>query len=126
VSARATPRVEGAPDQAALAALRSGEPDRLAESQALGRWLLERGEIAAPGDGTVTVAPGTVDDRLLLDRGRLSGTARRVPWARDAALIVVLVDGRLVALARAEAAIEEGSNLAGEPRDTASFDSAPV
>jgi acyl-CoA dehydrogenase len=110
----------------ALATLRAGEPNRVAESEALGEWLLERGGIDAPDGGTVTLAPGTADDRLILDRGRLTGTARRVPWARAAALIVVLVDGHLVAVAREEAAIAEGTNLAGEPRDTASFDSAPV
>jgi acyl-CoA dehydrogenase len=108
----------------ALASLRTGDPDPAAESEVLGRWLLARGGIAPPGEGRVTVAPGSADDRVALDGGRLSGTACRVPWARDAELIVILVDGRLLAVRREEATIEHGSNLAGEPRDTASFDSA--
>jgi acyl-CoA dehydrogenase len=48
-------------------------------------------------------------------------SGRRVPWARDAERIVVPGAG---ALARADVDVVPGENLAGEPRDTVTFDPA--
>jgi len=60
----------------------------------------------------------------------LSGTLQRVPWGRYAAGIAAVVrdgDGRRVVLVDpAHGVIEEGVNLAGEPRDGISFERAPV
>ena len=48
-------------------------------------------------------------------------TGRRVPWARDAERIVVPGVG---AFARANVEVAHGENIAGEPRDTVTFDAA--
>ena len=59
---------------------------------------------------------------------RLSGTAQRVPWARSAEVIVCICesDGQtiVVAVPASECQITPLPNMAGEPRDTVSFDGA--
>lgn len=59
---------------------------------------------------------------------RLSGTAERVPWARSAEVIVCVCecDGRttVVSVPASECKITPLPNMAGEPRDTVSFDGA--
>ena len=74
--------------------------------------------------GEVTVAPGSARDSVVLRDGRVSGTAHRVPWARDAARIAMLLDGRAVVVERADVAIQPHVNLAGDARDTVVFDGA--
>jgi acyl-CoA dehydrogenase len=109
----------------ALAALRENGPDQGAETALLGEWLLSGAGLSGEG-ATVTVAPGASGDGLVHSGETLSGTAYRVPWARDAALIAVLLDGRAVLVERAAARIEPHVNLAGDPRDTVVFDDAPA
>jgi acyl-CoA dehydrogenase len=81
-------------------------------------------------DKPMTVGPVRADDRLTLERDgngwRLSGRASRLPWATDAARIVLLADGpegeMTVALdGTTGAEVAAGRNMAGEPRDTLSF-----
>jgi acyl-CoA dehydrogenase len=125
----------GWPEIAAVlrAAGRYGAPVPLAESCALAGWLLAEAGLPIPA-GPLTVAPTQVDDRLILtqdgDGWRLSGVARRVPWASESAAIVVLATsgaGYAVALMPSSAGrIERGVNLAGEPRDRVTFDGARV
>jgi acyl-CoA dehydrogenase len=74
----------------------------------------------------VTVAPGSARDSVALRDGRLSGTAHRVPWARDAARIALLIDGRAVVVDAAAVTIEAHVNLAGDARDSVVFDGAVV
>ena len=79
--------------------------------------------------GPLTVAPIHADGRITLDAdGRLRGRARRVPFARNAGHIAVLAhrgNERMVALvASAGLPISQDKSLAGEPRDTVSFDGA--
>ena len=105
-------------------------PVPLAETM-LAASLLARAGLPAP-EGVLTIAPVRRTDALTLRRTaggwRLSGTARRVPWARNAAAIAVLAegpDGPLVALLRPDgppAVLDR--NLAGEPRDTMVVDAA--
>ncbi len=102
-------------------------PAPLAETLMAG-WLLARAGIPAPG-GPLTIAPVHADGRITLGGdGRLAGRARRVPFARNAGHIAVLVhrgDAPAVALvAAAGLPISHGQSLAGEPRDTVSFDEA--
>ncbi len=102
-------------------------PIPLAETMLAG-WLLARAGLPAP-DGPLTVAPVRLKDALSSQRAgggwRLTGVASRVPWARDAAAIVVLVDGPAVALIRpGEFTVSHDRNLAGEPRDTITVDAA--
>jgi acyl-CoA dehydrogenase len=81
----------------ALGGLRAGGPDPRLESEV----------IFGEGAGLVTLAPDP--------------SGRRVPWARDAERIAVPGIG---SFARADVDVAQGENLAGEPRDTVTFDPA--
>lgn len=66
------------------------------------------------------------DARGELRNARFSGTLANVPSGRHADWVVcILASGLLIRLQRTDAAIEEGENLAGEPRDTLVFQNAP-
>ena len=109
-------------------AARHAAPAPLAETM-LASWLLSGAGLKPPA-GPLTVAPASAGEPLSLtkrDGGwRLSGRARRVPWARNAAAIAVLAeaDGKPhVALVDPKlCAIEHGRNLAMEPRDDVVFE----
>jgi acyl-CoA dehydrogenase len=104
---------------------RYAAPIPFAETGLLAGWLLAGAGLRV-GSGPNTVVPGRAEDDLRLRRGRLHGTAHRVPWARAAERIVALVDGRVVALSPDRARIETLNNVAGEPRDTVVFDDVEV
>jgi acyl-CoA dehydrogenase len=92
----------------------------LAESL-LGGWLLQQAGIPTPL-GSGTVAPVDVRDRITAaGNDALSGTARSVPFARDATWIVVVgarEDSAFVGLVdRSLCRIQEHANLAGDARD---------
>jgi acyl-CoA dehydrogenase len=92
----------------------------LAESL-LGGWLLQQAGIATP-DGSGSVAPVDVRDRITAGANEaLSGTARSVPFARDAAWIAVMgvrANRAFVALVdRSLCRILEHANVAGDARD---------
>jgi len=120
---------EGGTLEDALAVLRlagrHAAPVPLAETGLLAGWLLAGAGLPA-GDGPLAVVPGRPDDRLGVEGDRLRGTVHRVPWARSAERVVGLVaspDGWLVASAPAASVeVEPHVNLAGEPRDTVTFD----
>jgi acyl-CoA dehydrogenase len=106
---------------------RFAAPVPLAETLLAG-WLLARAGLSAP-DGPMTVAPARPADRIALDPdGTLSGRARAVPFASDAAHLAVLASGEagpLVALVERKAVrVERGENLAGDASDTVTFDRA--
>jgi acyl-CoA dehydrogenase len=101
----------------------------LAETLLAG-WLLAQAGIEAP-EGALTAAPARAADRLAVDgRGRISGQARAVPFARDAAHVALVArrDARAVValVARAQCGLSPGENQAGEPRDALSFDAVPA
>ena len=109
------------------AAGRFAVPAPLAETLIAG-WLLARAGIGMPA-GPMTIAPVHADGHISLgEDGMLSGRARRVPFARNAGHIAVLAhrgNERLAALvATAGLSIAQDKSLAGEPRDTVSFDGA--
>ena len=96
----------------------------LAETMLAG-WLLSQAGIAAP-EGRMTVAPSGPRDRVHLGSdGRLTGRARKVPFAQSADYIAVLASsdrGSMVALvAAAQCAIVAGQNLAGDSADRVDF-----
>ncbi len=103
---------------------RFAAPVPLAETLLAG-WLLARAGIRVPG-GPLTIAPIHADGHIVLrDDGRLAGRARRVPFARNAGHIAVLVLGSepaVVLVATPGLAISQATSLAGEPRDDVSFD----
>jgi acyl-CoA dehydrogenase len=107
------------------AAGRHAAPVPLAETM-LAAWLLSECGMDVP-PGMLAVAPLLREDELRLDAAQhLSGRARLVPWARDCIAVAVLArgpDGPCLALVpRAALRIEPAQNLAGEPRDTVTFD----
>jgi acyl-CoA dehydrogenase len=114
------------------AAGRHAAPVPLAETIIAG-FLLSRAGLEVPL-GPLTLGSVHADEPLRLSRHgsgfTLSGTATRVPWGRQAAHLVTVaeVDGRatVAIVATAGARITDGRNLALEPRDTLTFDAAPV
>jgi len=80
------------------------------------------------------ISLGAGGDVELDARGRLTGSLRRVPWARRVAAILVTVrrgDETVAARvdmpgARSGMTLEHGENLAHEPRDSIRFDALPV
>jgi alkylation response protein AidB-like acyl-CoA dehydrogenase len=109
------------------AAGRFAVPAPLAETLMAG-WLLARAGIVVPA-GPMTIAPVHADGHVTIAaNGRLAGRARRVPFARNASHIAVLArrGGERVAalVATTDLPIRHDKSLAGEPRDTVSFDGA--
>jgi len=108
------------------AAGRHAAPVPMAETM-MAAWLLGHGGIEYPS-GPMTVAPAEADARIALSGGKLSGTARYVPFARNAEHLAVLAhDGGkpvIALVARADCALVEAENLAGEPADDVAFDGA--
>ena len=96
----------------------------LAEAM-IGHWLLGRAELEA--GGMLSIAPLVDANSVGLTRTdagwRLDGALPRVPWGRDCDQVVTVCaapSGPLLVLLDREAAgvaLEQGSNLAGEPRD---------
>ena len=97
-------------------------PIPAAETGVLGGWLLASAGLELP-EGAVTVAPGTPSDSLTIhDDGRVSGTVAMVPWGRASERLAVVVDGVVASVPVAAATVREKTSLAGEPRDTLTFD----
>jgi acyl-CoA dehydrogenase len=102
-------------------------PVPLAETM-LANHLLAAAGLSLPG-GPLTVAPVLHEDTLRLSRlagsWRLTGLARRVPWGRNAAATVIARDNNTAHVALVPvggALVSRGANLAGEPRDSLTFD----
>jgi acyl-CoA dehydrogenase len=93
----------------------------LAETDALAGWLGQQVGIELPG-GPLTVAIGDAED----DGSRVVGTAKAVPWARacDAAFLAVTSPAglRIGVIDVVPGVLREDHNLAGEPRDSLTFD----
>jgi acyl-CoA dehydrogenase len=97
----------------------------LAETLLAG-WLLSRAGLKSP-DGAMSVAPARPGDKVTLNAdGTLSGTARGVPFAREAKHLAVLAGGQkdsCIALVETSACrLGDGTNLASEPSNIATFD----
>lgn len=75
--------------------------------------------------GTSRSVPAGPTDLDVHDDGSLSGTVHDVPWGASVDVVVVVVDdGRTVALEVADATVRPGLDLAGQPRDTLTFSRA--
>ena len=106
---------------------RHAVPAPLAETMLAG-WLLSAAGVAIP-EGPLTVAPVREGDVITAKRDgagwRIEGTATRVPWARQCGAIAVIARAQgenVVALvAIGDCAINDGHNVAGEPRDEVVF-----
>jgi acyl-CoA dehydrogenase len=119
-----TPDAEAGPNELAIALYglaRHAGAVPLAETDALAGWLGRQTGIELPsGPLTVAIAGGESEG------GRVTGTADAVPWARacPAAVLAVTTPGGLrIGVIDVDArAVQEGHNLAGEPRDSIAFD----
>jgi acyl-CoA dehydrogenase len=106
---------------------RFAAPVPIAETMLAG-WLLAQARIESPR-GPMTIAPVHEDGNITIGAdNKLSGRARNVPFARNAAHIAVVATQRgehVVALVEAKGlAISPGVGLSGEPRDVVTFDGA--
>jgi acyl-CoA dehydrogenase len=121
------------PEAMALLRVSAGHaaPIPLAETMLAGRLLAGAG-LALP-EGPLTLAPVRRSEGFELSPApgggwRLSGTASRIPWARHAAGVAVLAEGQngafFVCLPAGRFETKAGSNLAGEPRDMMTVDTA--
>ncbi|MEV6198300.1 acyl-CoA dehydrogenase family protein [Streptomyces sp. NPDC051920] len=94
-----------------------------------GPLLASAGLTVPPGPLTAAVSVGgQATLKAEGDGWVLRGTAPRVPWARGAAAIAVVVDDRVALIDRTAEGIglTEHRNLAGEPRDDLAFDDVVV
>ncbi len=112
---------------------RFAAPIPLAETM-LAAWVASAAGLEV-SEKPMSVGPVRADDRLTLQRDgngwRLSGHTSRLPWARNAGRIVLLADGpdgeMAVALdGVAGAELATGRNMAGEPRDTLTFNGVRI
>lgn len=96
-------------------------PIPAAETGILGGWLLSEAGLALP-EGVVTVVPGSAGDTIAIaDDGTVSGTAHLVPWGRSAERLAFVSDGKIASVPAAAAKVTYLTSLAGEPRDTLTF-----
>jgi len=112
------------------AAGHSAAPVPLAET-IVANWLTGGAGLDLPGGPmTLAEASGELDVRRDSGAWRLSGTVSAVPWGASAGHVVLLVekDGApCIAMAKtADAEVTGNRNMAREPRDTLTFDDAPV
>lgn len=100
----------------------------------LARYVLRRSDGSAPNDEPLTLLPiltgGPVRLGNSAGRWHITGSARRMPWARHCRAAVVVAEtheGPLAATVDIDSAtILRGVNIAGEPRDDVTFDEAPL
>jgi acyl-CoA dehydrogenase len=94
----------------------------LAETDAMAAWLAQRAGVELP-DGPLTVAIADANPG-----GRVAWTAVDVPWTRASSAVLLAArrgdELRVAVLDVDNATVEEGHNLAGEPRDRITFDMA--
>jgi acyl-CoA dehydrogenase len=92
----------------------------------LANWMLSRvGLEPAPGPSAIAAS-----GRLSYSSGRVSGKIERVPWGHELKHVIALTAGSeplvVVIDASHASSFDRRTNLAGEPRDTLSFESVRV
>jgi len=88
----------------------------LVETDLVGGWLLHTVGLPVPA-GPLS-ATSAVDLELTGREGDLAtGTLRRVPWGRTVAAVAVVAGDKVLLVDPANADVDEGANLAEEPRD---------
>jgi acyl-CoA dehydrogenase len=107
------------------AAGRAALPVPLAEAMFLGPGLFRSAGADVP-PGLLGVAVPTADDKIEISGEVVSGRLARVPWGRRATHIAGLTVDRgtpyLYVVEKSAARIERATNLAGDARDSVSFD----
>jgi acyl-CoA dehydrogenase len=121
--ARLTTSQEAGPTEAAIVLsglARHAAAVPIAETDLLAAWLAEKAAVPVPDSGPLTVA---IADATEVD-GRITGTAREVPWPVGAIMLAARTGDALHVGLIADAELVEGHNLAGEPRGSFTFDIA--
>jgi len=94
----------------------------LAETDLLAAWLGQQASLALPADGPMTVGIATECSMT----NAITGTALGVPWSRTATAVVMVARSAHRAyvgtIGQSEAEIIDDHNLAGEPRDSITFE----
>ncbi|MCV7424626.1 acyl-CoA dehydrogenase [Mycobacterium yunnanensis] len=92
----------------------------VAETDLLATWLAARADLTVPADGPLTVAIADVDGD-----GRITGTARGVPWPAVGPVLLAArsADATFVAVLPPGSA-DGAPNVGGEPRGEVTFDLA--
>jgi acyl-CoA dehydrogenase len=94
----------------------------IAETDLLAAWLANEARLTVPANGPLTVVIADGDVR----GGRISGTATDVPWTRTARKVILAARTpncvHVGAVDPSELMVDDGINLAGEPRDRISFE----
>jgi len=103
-------------------------PVPLAETIAAG-YLLSQAGIQVP-EGPVSLASPPANGLSLTkdDQGawRLDGVLPRVPWGRHVGYVIFSYEDKIVSAPVAGCSINQGSNVAGEPRDNLTFSNQAV
>jgi len=90
----------------------------IAETDLLAAWLADKVSLPVPVSGPLTIA---VADATEHD-GRITGTAREVPWPSATVVLAAQTADALHVAVVEGAQIVDGHNLAGEPRGSFTFD----
>jgi len=101
-----------------------GPPVPLVETM-LASWLLSQVGIEIP-DAPLTVAPVWADDGFEIGGNVISGTAKAIPWGRQAGYAVILAGGQVALVDLKPSFVTQDCNIAREPRDTVTFDNTSV
>lgn len=92
----------------------------IAETDLLGAWLANKAGVPVPDTGPLTVAIAEATE----DGGRITGTARDVPWPVGSVVLAARTSDALHVAVIDGARVVGGHNLAGEPRGSLTFDLA--
>src|ERR1700754_4602089 len=90
----------------------------IAETDLLAAWLAGKVGLAVPDSGPLTVAIADASEH----GGRLTGTAREVPWPLGTVVLAARTPDALHVALVEGAQIVDGHNLAGEPRGPFTFE----
>jgi acyl-CoA dehydrogenase len=90
----------------------------IAETDLLAAWLADTAGVPVPTTGPLTVAIADGTER----GGRITGTAREVPWPVGVVVLAARTADALHVAVLDDAQVGEGHNLAGEPRGSLTFD----
>ncbi|AGB20627.1 acyl-CoA dehydrogenase [Mycobacterium sp. JS623] len=121
--ARLTSSGDGGPAEAAIVLsglARHAAAVPVAETDLLAAWLANKAGLPLPSTGPLTVA---IADATSVD-GRLTGTAREVPWPASTVVLAARTAEALHVGLVGDAAAVHGHNIAGEPRGSLTFDVA--
>jgi len=121
--ARLTSSQDAGPGEAAIVLsglARHAAAVPIAETDLLAAWLAAKAGLPEPDAGPLTVAIADVTET----GGRISGTAREVPWPSATVVLAARTADALHVALIEDAPKIDGHNLAAEPRGSVTFDVA--